>query len=179
MNLAALDQHQYGLLFDVRRSIRYHDRRRAFFERLHKSTGVLTIMLAGGVLFEIAGTGSPALWLQGVGVLAAGLASLDIVVGYAARANQHAALRARFIDLEMQMLSGELEDSSWQTYRLARLAIERDEPPIYRALDLLCRNEMLCAEGYKRPDASEHYAKVGTFQRLTSQLAHWSNIAAA
>jgi len=30
----------------VRRSIRYHDRRRAFFETLHRLTGALTVLLA-------------------------------------------------------------------------------------------------------------------------------------
>ena len=179
MNLARLDNRQYGLLFDVRRSIRYHDRRRAFYERLHRLTGALTIILAGGVLFELAGTGSPAVWLQCVGVIAAALAAVDMVVGYATHGNLHASLRARFIDLEMAMMSGDLDATSWEGYRQRRLAIERDEPPIYRALDLLCHNEVCQAEGLTRAKHTEQFAKVGFLQSLTSNVLHWPNITPA
>lgn len=173
MNLSTLDHQQYGLLFDVRRSIRYHDRRRAFFERMHRLTSALTIILAGGVIFELAGTGSPAPWLQWVGALAAILAALDMVVGYSARANLHAGLRVRFVDLEIAILAGDLDALTWQAHRQARLVIERDEPPIYRALDLLCHNELCQAEG------SEPNAIVGRFQSATSQILIWPNISAA
>lgn len=170
MNLSDLDDVKYALLFDVRRSIRYHDRRRAFFERMHRVTSALTIILAGGVIFELAGTGSPALWLQAIGAVAAVLAALDMVVGYAAKANLHADLRVRFVDLEIAMLSGGLEEETWQKYLRTRLEIERDEPPVYRALDLLCHNEVCKAEGVRAN------ATVSSFQRMTSHLFTWSDI---
>jgi hypothetical protein len=46
MNIEDMTDAQYGLLFDVRRSIRYHDRRRAFFETLHRceTTGRMRIV---------------------------------------------------------------------------------------------------------------------------------------
>ena len=176
MNLASLTDTQYGLLFDVRRSARYHERRRAFFESLHRLTSFFTILLAGGVLFELAGTGSPARWLQCIGLFAAALAATDLIVGFAARATQHAGLRARFVDLEMAMARGGTDETAWQAHRLARLAIERDEPPIYRALDLLCRNEMLQAEGFSSEQQPGHFVQVGRWQRLTSQVWHWQNL---
>ncbi len=179
MTPSQLDRQQYALLFDIRRSVRYHDRRRAFFERMHRVTGALTIVLAGGVLFELAGTGSPALWLQCFAVAAAVLSAFDIVVGYAARANDHAALRVRFVSLEMKMLAGDLEEATWCGYRQERLAIERDEPPIYRALDLLCHNEMLRAEGFDPVVDPAHFSRLSAWQRLTSQFLHWPNIMAA
>lgn len=179
MIVPALNDDQYALLFAVRRSIRYHDRRRSFFERMHRLTSVLTIILAGGVLFELAGTGSPAKWLQVVGVVAATLAALDMVVGYSSRATQHANLRSRFADLEIFVLKEGLAPDVWQRHQLDRLAIERDEPPIYRALDLLCHNEMLQAEGFSREKAPEHFASVNIWQRYTSHLLHWSNLASS
>lgn len=179
MNLANLSDEQYGLLFDVRRSIRYHERRRAFFERLHRLTSFFTIILAGAVLFELAGTGSPALWLQVVSLLAAMLAALDMIVGFANRAAAHQGLRGRFVDLEMAIFSAGEDADSWQRHRLSRLQIERDEPPVYRALDLLCRNELLIAEGFSHQKAPEHFACVGWWRRLTSHLFHWQNITPA
>lgn len=163
---------QYALLFGVRRSVRYHDRRRAFFERLHRLTGVLTVLMAGSVLFDIGQPGETAGWLMTLAVVAALLAALDLVVGYAARASQHRDLKGRFVDLEMAILSGDETPEVWTAHRLARLAIERDEPPIYRALDLLCHNEVLLAEGGKTADL----VVLRKWQRRTRHLFHWPDI---
>jgi hypothetical protein len=163
-------------LFDVRRSIRYHDRRRAFFERLHQVTGGLTVLLAGSVLFDLARPGETAAWLLMLAALAAALSAWDIVVGYARRAAAHGDLRRRFIALEMAMLAGDVSPATWAAHRHERLVIERDEPPIYRALDLLCHNELLRAEGVH---AGEHRAPVGFLPRLTRHFFHWADLAAS
>lgn len=165
---------QYALLFGVRRSIRYHDRRRAFFERLHRLTGALTVLMAGSVLYDIGRLGETAAWLMALAVVAAVLASLDMVVGYAARAGQHRDLKARFVDLEMVMLKGGDSAADWTPHQLARLGIERDEPPIYRALDLLCHNELARAEGCPAPDQ----AHVSAWQRWTRHVFHWPDLSA-
>lgn len=163
---------QYALLFGVRRSIRYHDRRRAFFERLHRLTGALTVLMAGSVLYDLGRSGETANWLMALAMLAAVLASLDMVVGYAARAGQHRDLKARFVDLEMSMLKGGASAEDWLPHQLARLGIERDEPPIYRALDLLCHNELARAEGCQPVDL----AKVPAWQRWSRHLFHWPDL---
>lgn len=61
-------------------------------------------------------------------------------------------------------------------HHIARLHIEADEPPIYRALDLLCHNEQMRADGH--PPDSEHWASVPLYQRLTCHLFHWPDLAA-
>ncbi len=176
MNQAKLSHEQYGLLFDIRRSARYHERRRVFFEGLHRITSFLTILLAGGVLFELAGTGSPAKWLQCVSLGAGSMAAVDLIVGFAARATQHAGFRSRYVDLEIAMIGNGDSAEVWQAHRLARLAIERDEPPVYRALDLLCRNEMLQAEGFSREKQPEQFSRIGWWPQLTSHFWHWQNL---
>ncbi len=173
MNLKKLSDDQYGLLFDVRRSMRYHDRRRAFFERMHRVTNVLTVLMAGSVLFELGRTGETAGWLILLSVAAALLAAFDMVVGYGARAALHRDLKRRFADLEIAMMRGGLDEEAWREHQIQRLAIERDEPPVYRALDLLCHNEQLAAEGSKEPPA-----KVSPWQRYTSQLLLWPDLGA-
>jgi hypothetical protein len=171
-----MNDDQYGLLFDVRRSARYHDRRRAFFERLHRLTGALTVLLAGTVLFDLARPGPTAWWLTLLAAMAAVLAALDMVVGYAMRAGQHRDLKARFVDLEMSMLAGDDDASTWAGHWRDRLAIERDEPPVYRALDLLCYNEVLHADGHREP---ERFVRLSRWQRWSSHFLHWSDIARA
>ena len=143
--ILSLDDFKYGLLFDVRRSIKYHDVRRGFYEWWHKFTNVVTILMAGSVLFDIAKDGSSAWWLTLLGVVAAVMAIFDMVVGYSARAAGHTLLRGEFCDLERQILVGDLSDATWKKHQIRRLDIEKDEPPIYKVLDGLCRNEILKA----------------------------------
>jgi hypothetical protein len=172
MKIEDLTHEQYGLLFNIRRSIRYHDRRRAFFETLHRVTSALTILLSGGVLFEMAADGPMAEWMKWIGLMAALFSVFDMVIGYSASGNRHAELRARFIDLEKDILQWDGRLETWDSYRIARLEIERDEPPIYRALDLLCYREICLAEG----TAPQKMPSVGFYQRITSHIFPWASI---
>lgn len=170
-----LNHEQYGLLFDVRRSVRYHDRRRGFYEQCHHITSLLTILMAGSVLFDIGKTGEAAHWLYALSVLAALMAAADMVIGYSKRAVLHGALRERFADLEIAMVCESAAVEVWQKYQRERLLIEKDEPPVYRVLDLLCRNELLQAEGYTREKSPGEFFEASLWQKLTSQLWRWDN----
>lgn len=175
MNLDELSQEQYGLLFDVRRAVRYHDRRRAFYEQLHHLTSLLTILMAGSVLFDLAKEGKTAGWMVALSTAAALLAAADMVLGYSRRAALHADLRKRFADLEIAMVTEGASNLEWQGYRRTRLLIEKDEPPIYKALDLLCHNELLVAQGHSRTKRPEEFANVNWLQRLTCQIWRWDS----
>lgn len=172
-----ISHEQYGLLFDVRRSVRYHDRRRAFYEQLHHFTSFLTILMAGSVFFDLAKPGETAGWLLGISVLAAIFAALDMVIGYSKRASLHNNLRERFALLEIDMVMGDTEEATWSNYWRDRLMIEKDEPPLYKVLDGLCRNELLEAEGYKRKTNSDQFFDSATcWQVITAQLFRWENV---
>lgn len=171
-----LSNERYGLLFDVRRSIRYHDRRKAFYERFHHVTSLLTILMAGSVLFDLAKEGDTADWLLALSAVAALLAALDMVIGYAKQANLHSSLRERFANLEVNMVTGPADGSVWEDYQRERLLIEKDEPAIYKVLNLLCYNELLESEGYTRKESPERFLSVNPFCRMTSQLLHWENV---
>lgn len=172
MNRSQMDSDQYGLFFDVRRSIRYHDRRRSFFELMHRVTAALTILMAGSILFDIGKTGATAQWLVALSVVAALLATFDMVVGYASKADLHRSLKVRFGELEMAIIAGGGSQSEWDTHHLKRLEIEQDEPPIYRALDLLCYIEVSIADGV----AKDKLPVVSCINRTTCHILHWSDI---
>lgn len=177
--LLQLSNEQYGLLFDVRRAIRYHDRRRSFYEQLHHLTSLLTILMAGSVLFDLAKKAETADWLIWVSVAAALLAAIDMVIGYSKHASLHSSLRERFANLEIEMVSGPDDGDCWLGYHKERLLIEKDEPAIYQVLDGLCRNELLVAEGFSKKDTPEHFFKSGFWQRWTAQLFRWENLISA
>ncbi|MBU1691931.1 MAG: hypothetical protein KJ958_03295 [Gammaproteobacteria bacterium] len=177
MNLDDMNDGQHDLLFAVRRSIRYHDRRRAFFDRMHQVTAGLTILLAGSVLFDMARPGHTPWWMTVMAFVAALLSAWDMVVGYAQKANLHGTLKNRFSTLEMAMIAGDDTPETLNKHLLERLRIEQDEPPIYRALDLLCRNELMIAMGYKKSGDQVHlFDEIGLFENLTRHILHWENI---
>lgn len=167
-----LDDEKYGMLFDVRRSIRYHDRRRAFLEGWHRATNFLTILMAGSVLFDLAKAGDTASWMIAPSVAAALLAVADMVLGYAKQAAAHERFRSKFSDLEIQMLSGDAQDETWTKHQIQRLEIEKDEPPIYKVLDGLCRNEVLVSEGHSD---DRLFNKFSWLQVSTQNYFRWEN----
>src|SRR5690554_1801492 len=105
MNCNELSDDQRDLLFDVQRSIRYHDRRLAFFDRLHRVTLVLTVLLAGYVLVEASTTAPTPAWVVMLSVVAAIMALIDVVTNYSAKAELHRLLKTRFIQLEMEIVA--------------------------------------------------------------------------
>ena len=175
MTPAELDQlpnSAYSLLFDVRRSVRYHDKRASFFERCHRTTNMLAILLAGSVLFDIARPGNTPWWMQALALFGALLSATDLVTGFAKTGNLHRDLLRRFAELERRMIAGPAEGDCWTQYSAERLLIEMDEPTVYIALDTICRNELLTASGFKK--GSEHYVAVSKWQHFTCQLWPWS-----
>ncbi|MFM7008723.1 MAG: hypothetical protein ACKO0Z_05235 [Betaproteobacteria bacterium] len=170
--LDMLDHAAYRLLFDVRRSVRYHDKRAAFMERVHRITNALTILLAGSVLFDMARPGDTPGWLQALALLGALLSVADLVMGWTKIAGLHRDLQRRFAQLELRMVSGPAQGDCWINYGAERLMIEMDEPTPYLVLDTICHNELLHAQGFGRESA--HRKPVNTWQRLTCQIWPWS-----
>ena len=171
MNKSQMSNDQYALFFDVRRSIRYHDRRRSFFELMHRITAVLTILMAGSVLFDIGKPGSTAMWLTTISVFAALLATLDMVIGYSSKADLHRSLKVQFGKLEMSIISGGDSEAEWNSHQIKRLEIELEEPPVYRALDLLCYNEIVKADGIQ-----DKMHRVSYLNCCTCHIFKWADV---
>lgn len=167
-----------GLLFDVQRSIRYHDRRTVHFERLERVNSLFTILLAGIVLMDVlgpspsssehAGTGwnLAGLWPKVLALGGAIFGAVDLVVGFARVADQHRHLKRKFCQLEQ-----EFPDLTTKDILRRRLAIEVDEPPVYRALDTLCYNELCVARGQPAPFQIDWIAK------RTANWFRWPDLA--
>lgn len=156
---------------DVRRSVRYHDRRAAHFERLGRVTNVLTILLAGVVLMEVVSSGAP-LWIRILAAIGAILSSVDLVIGFGKCAGLHRELKRRFIELEKLIDAG----SSLTDARAQRLGIEADEPLPYRALDLLCHDEIAAAVGHNRRDHPDEFSSLPWYMRWSANWLRWDNV---
>ena len=155
------------LLFGIRRSIRYHSRRQAFYESTDRWTSFVLLIL---------GSGSVALTLQGhsslllaAGTLVALISGLKLVFAVGQKASRHALLVRDFTRIERKLVA----DTSAEAVKsagLERLEIEATEPPVLRVLDVICHNELLRAMGYDDP---RERVKVSGFQRIAANFFDW------
>lgn len=166
-----MDEGQWEVLWAARCSQRYHSRRRAFFERWHRCTAVVTLVV-GAALLAWVGDLLPDI---GAEIVATGafLSAADLVVGTAGMACKHDALRRRFCELEAQIVAvAEPTAKQVGSWRQQRLAIEADEPPTYVALNALCENEQRRAT---RSAAGEELVAVPWYKRATANWVRWEN----
>ncbi len=155
------------LLFDVQRSVRYHDRRQGFYQSVQNLTLFWAFIASTGTVAAVGAEYLQALplWVQLIpSALSSLFIGLTLVFRVGAKATLHETLKRRFIDLEITLQKGRstpTEDflaSATET----RLLIEAGEPQTLRVLDTLCHNDMLRVMG--RP--AERQIKVGPMQRL-------------
>jgi len=153
---------RHNLLFGVRRSVRYHLRRRSFFETWNTLTNALAVVFGsaaiGGALKE--GFASVAVV---AGALVTFFSAVNLVVGTVRKARIHEDLGRRFFDLEREIVqAGDYDEEMLRRLTGKRLVIEADEPPILKVLDCVCHNELARAMGYDQ----EQMMKIGSIQRL-------------
>ncbi len=137
-----------GLLFSIRRSVRYHTARRKFFDSINNTVTAVSL---------ISGTASVAAILSShqtttilLGVLVTVLNALNLVIKSSEKARNHADFVRKFIELEKKLLKkpfAEFTFDELSAIEQERLDIERDEPPIKRVLDIICHNELAIAMG--------------------------------
>lgn len=159
---------EFEAIFSIGRSIRYHDHRVAWFDRLHRMSSAVSILLAGVIFMEIGGARSP-WYIQALAAIGALLSTFDLVLGFAKCADVHRDLKRRFVELEIALVNG----ASTQEIEVSRRRIEIDEPPLYSALDVLCREEMCAAMG-----CENQYQPLAWLPRTTRNWYRWPNIAA-
>jgi hypothetical protein len=163
-----LDDRQFVLEFGVRRSVRYHARRRRHFDRLHRFTTFVALIFGSATFAALLGA-----FGQGKGENAALVfatvvtvtSALDLVIGSATRARDHHEFERRWIRLEQLIArAGDYDDAALSEFVEMRLEIEADEEPPLRVLDLLCHNELMRAE-----DRYDDLYRVGWAQKVLSQ----------
>ena len=155
----------HNLLFGVRRSIRYHNRRRRFFDGFDKFAKILSVIGGSAAVAAIVGS---AHWAAVIfSTIVAVTSAISLVVGPAQGARLHAELAKRFARLEHDVVRSKRPDADRLNEFVAdRLLIEAEEPPILRVLDTLCHNELCEAMGYD----TCHFYTVGWFPALFAHI---------
>ncbi len=159
-------------LFDVRRSIFYHMRRQAFYEKLHKSiTGIAIIFGSATVIGVLQNMNVN--YTAGAAAFVSITSAIDLIIGTTTKAWQHADLKRKFIELEKkQLIAKKVDDKLLKVLQGERLIIEADEPPIYRALDIICYNDVVYAE-YATNKVADKLHKIPLYKKLTANIIMW------
>ena len=155
-----IDVSQDGLLFDVRRSVRYHDRRQGFFLLLRNVADFCVFVLGSTtVLFlaEAIGEGWPMLPKLVIPLVATLITGVALVFQVGPKAAHHESLKRRFNVLEQRLIKHRhsLSEELLRELQQERLIIEADEPPVLRVLDTLCHNELVWAMNLDEKETKE------------------------
>lgn len=160
-----LETNLHNQLFDIRRSIRYHHRRRAFFDRLDQMTNMLSVIFGSTAVFGVLEQEYKVLALTAAG-LVTGLSAVNLVLASSQKARAHSDFARQFIELEKRLTVSQLTDSLLKEICVARLTIEAEEPPVLHVLNVICHNEQMRAMGYGKKEMTN----VRWWQRLVAQF---------
>ena len=168
-------------LFHVRRSVKYHDHRKRFFENalnfavfLALASGPMFMTLGIGIdsAAETDGTtnGGSDFWKYVPGMITSVFAGMVLVSKAGAKANLHDRIRERFIELrqDMELAADTFTKQDVAKFTARRLGIEINEPPINRVVDAMSHNAVCQSMGEKRPTA---YVKIRWRHRI---LGHFT-----
>ncbi len=156
------------LLFSVRLSVRYHERRQRFMANVLNFTLWWSLVMGSASTAAILGAVSD-LWKVLPVLLLTVLSAGCLAYGVRARAALHDDLRRRFIALEAELREKGESHETAQQGEIDRLRIELDEPPILRVLACICHN----AESRSMGIPSGEWARISPVQRFLSPFFDW------
>ncbi len=137
-----LSDRKERLDFAIEKSLRYHQRRRAHYERLHRAVMFGVIMTGSAVFADIAGEPK---YFALFGTI---LATLDLVFAFSMKARDHVMLYADFTALLIGIRTAlKIDERLVCEWERRRLEIEAKEPPIFWAVEASCDNEVTLARG--------------------------------
>lgn len=156
-----------ALDFGVHKSIRYHVKRRAFFDVMHRVAMLIAVIGGSAAFFALIGEKTEVGQIAALTVAIA--TALDLVFAFPENAREHDKLAERFSDLAVELAlaqSGAVDGRRLAELKGKRLALERGEPTALDALNVICHNEEAEARGYDR----DQMYRVGWGQKIFAQL---------
>lgn len=160
-----VDVRAFQVAFGVAKSLRYHAKRRSWFENWHSLGQASAVVCATAAFASVAGQYPEV--TRWIALILAGLTALDLTMGFARRADVHGSLHRRFSDLAGKIaVAATPSDADVRAWEVARLLLEADEPPPIDTLNVLCHNQEAEARGL----SAEHRYQLNWWDRTFAQL---------
>ena len=157
------------VLFDVRLSIRYHERRQGFFEGLLNMTLFLSLALNSAAAGILLSRMDDEIWATLAMLIVAVMSAACLAYGARDKASRHNDLRRRFVALEAEIRGKEHTDEVADWAEIQRLAIEADELPTKSTVYALSHNEQSRAEDFE----TDELIKITPTQRFLAHFFNW------
>lgn len=136
--------------FQTQVSLRYVSKRRAFFDFLHSASKALSAIFGGAAFFSLIGGKDTTIAIWVTAALAV-VTAVDTAVGFATRARRMDSQYRRYATLAAEIEGiqpGSLTAKRLHELKAKLLTIERDDPTVLTALNVMCHNEEAVARGY-------------------------------
>jgi|TARA_R100000501_G_scaffold13195_1_gene24196 hypothetical protein len=156
------------LLFNIRTGVRYHLRRQQFFDRWHRLTGVLSLVLSSAAVWAMLKEFRMAEYSAATVAL---LQAIDLVFETRKHADLHNSLRQRYVVLEPEVAG--VDEVSYEEYKKLKSDIARieiDEPPLKSILLAISQNEAAEVSSFSEEDYPSSYTRVGWFKALFANI---------
>lgn len=136
------------LLFEVKQSVCYHERRQLFFQHLRTLANLMILVFGATTIVALLNYVSGTLGLL-LGALVTLIATIELIFDSCRMIKKHDELRKRFISLEQEMTEvtkvkvDEVDRKVYVEFHNKRLTLKKDEPPVLRVLSARCHNELV------------------------------------
>jgi hypothetical protein len=155
------------LAADADRCSRYHQRRRSFFDQVHR-WAMFGVIATGSAGFA-AVAGNPEIF----GAASAVIGAADLLWDLSGKARDHEILHRRFVDVLKRIGGVQSPDLELVGRIDADLnAIYADEPPVYRALNADCHNQV----AQSRLGDRAELLYLSFWRRMTMDLFRFANM---
>ena len=159
-----LEDDLFKLQFNLGRSIRYHSRRRKFFDFWDKFTTFCSLVFSSTATYGVLSTNGKITLISGAFVTI--FSSLSLVIGFSNKARDHFDFVKQYSLLERMSIKEGLSEKLLKQITDEKLSIESTEPPVLRVLNEMCWNEEAKAQGIK----PEKWREIKWYQRLFSSF---------
>jgi gp19 len=159
-----LEDDLFKLQFNLGRSIRYHSRRRKFFDFWDKFTTFCSLVFSSTATYGVLSTNGKITLISGAFVTI--FSSLSLVIGFSNKARDHFDFVKQYSLLERMSIKEVLSEKLLKQITDEKLSIESTEPPVLRVLNEMCWNEEAKAQGIK----PEKWREIKWYQRLFSSF---------
>lgn len=159
-----LEDDLFKLQFNLGRSIRYHSRRRKFFDFWDKFTTFCSLVFSSTATYGVLSTNGKITLISGAIVTI--FSSLSLVIGFSNKARDHFDFVKQYSLLERMSIKEVLSEKLLKQITDEKLSIESTEPAVLRVLNEMCWNEEAKAQGIK----PEKWRKIKWYQRLFSSF---------
>lgn len=161
----ALTAELIALDFSVHVSLRYHAKRRAWFDSMHRLSMVISAVGGSAALATIASSEPFAAAMISLVVALSG--AFNVAFAPAEKARKYDELYRRFAALAAEITGTKAPRADdMQAWQAKKLTIEADEPTVIDILNVICHNAEAQARGY----SLNHQYPVRWYQHLFAQI---------